>query len=450
MALDWLKEPVSEEEPCGPDLEATDDDAFVDYFYEAESRMPERYFVPGTMGPDDPGTVFDQKSIAHKDERKTIEALLKRSRDLRLLSLQARFMILAGRLPDFAEALDGLAQVLEEFPNDVHPKDTSDRRAAIDELGGSTVAVFPLQYVNLAGSGEVTYRRYLVANGQAEPRDGEEGLNSGAMLSEIAAPGNRQAVEAAHAALTLSADALHRIKSACLRADTPFTPSLGETISTIAAIQEMMHSGRSDLVPWSAEGVQGDTEETEAAATAAEDETTEGDAAQAPEPAATAPAPTATTSVANRAAALQTLSAIEKFLATHEPASPALLLITQARLLVGRPLIEAIETLMPEAAGQTKITFGSDTGFVLHMDRLRMLTGEGSGQASAEAQGDPGPAPVITDRSGVSGLINAAEEYFRVREPASPIPVLLFKARTYLDKDFSAIVADLIPPKADG
>ncbi|MEJ6402993.1 type VI secretion system protein TssA [Yoonia sp. 2307UL14-13] len=444
MSFDWLSEPVSADAPCGPDLEATDDTAFVDYYFEAESRMPERYFMPGIKGPDDeftPGTLFDQKSISHASEKKTITELLKRSRDLRLLSVLARLMVLAGRLPDFADAVDGMALVLETFPEDVHPKDPSERRGAIEELNGSSAVIIPLHYINLSGPGEVSFRRYTVANGGAEPREGEVGLNSGAMLSELAAPGNRKNVESAHAALSKAAQALARITSACLKMEQPFTPDLSKAQAAIADLQGLIQNGRSDLAPWGADAPPAEEAPVEEAAPAAD--------AAAPEagPAIPAPAaaPVAPSSVPNRAAALQILTSLEKYLATNEPAAPALLLITQARLLVGRPLVEAIETLMPEHANKTKITFGSDSGFVLYMDRLKMLAGEGAGQAIDPAEADPGPPPDIPNRAALAPLITAVEEYFRAFEPASPIPVLLFKARTYLDKDFSAIVADLLP-----
>lgn len=447
MQFDWLAEPVSPDAPCGPDLEATDDDAFVEYYFEAESRMPERYFIPGIKSPNDeftPGTVFDPKSIPHAAEKKAITDLLKRSRDLRLLSLLARMMILAGRLPDFADAVEGTALVLEKFPDDVHPHSSSDRRGAIEELGNASVVGLPLQHINLAGAGEITYRRYTVATGQATPREGELGLNSGAMLSEIGAPGNRQAVETSHAALSRAAEALNRIKSACLRLDTPFTPGVGPTLQVIADIQGMIVNGRSDLKPWSAEASPAADEVVpDAPADLPIDDATPA----GPVPAsAAAPGPTPT--VPNRAAAIQILETVERYLATHEPAAPALLLLTQARLLVGKPLVEALETLMPEAANKAKITFGPDSGFVLYMDRLKMLAGEGAGRAETPMQEDPGPVPEIQNRVSIGPLIGAAEEYFRLREPASPIPVLLFKARTYLDKDFSAIVADLLPPDA--
>ena len=46
-----LLDPVSPESPCGPDLERQDDPDFLDYYFEAESRLPERYFTPG-LNPD--------------------------------------------------------------------------------------------------------------------------------------------------------------------------------------------------------------------------------------------------------------------------------------------------------------------------------------------------------------------------------------------------------------
>jgi type VI secretion system protein ImpA len=119
----------------------------------------------------------------------------------------------------------------------------------------------------------------------------------------------------------------------------------------------------------------------------------------------------------------------------------------QAKLLIGKSLIEAIEALLPENASQTKIDFGPETGFVLHMDRLKMLAAEAASLVKPVESEDPGPAPEIATRAEVSGHIKGVEEFFRVREPASPIPLLLFRARTYLDRDFGSIVSELIPAK---
>lgn len=446
MSFDWLKDPISDDAPCGPDLEATDDAAFVDYYYEAESRMPERYFIPGIKGPNDdfmPGTSFDPTTIKHAAEKKTISALLERSRDLRLTSLLARMMVLGGQLQGFADAVTAMADLLQTFPEDVHPKDASDRRSAIDELGNNAIVAIPLQHINVAGAGEVTYRKYLAATGQSEPRQGEVGLNAGTMSSDLASPGNSKAVEEAHAALNQVADAFKHIKSACMRLDNPFTPALGPTEKTISDIQRLISEARTDLQPWSEDNAAA-VPEPDGADAATDAPVTEGEAA----PLAVAAAPVAEApagAIANRAAALQALKAIEGFMATHEPSSPSLLLVTQARLLVGRPLVEAIETLLPEQANKTKITLGEGTGFVLYMDRLKMLAGEATSQAQSLESEDAGPPPEIASRVNIAPLLTAIESFFRAKEPASPIPVLLFRARTLLDKDFTATVSDLIP-----
>ncbi len=450
--LDWLKDPISEDAPCGPDLESTDDGPFLDYYYEAESRMPERFFVPAVEAGGKvtkAAWLFDRKTIEHKSELAEITKLLKRSRDLRLLSLLARFMILSGRLPDYAIALNGLADVLEAFPDDVNPKDVSDRRGALEELGSNVSVVFPLQYAELAGPGEVSLRRQLVALGNATPRAGEDGLNTGKLSSEIAAPGNRKFVEDAHAALNSALAAMARIRSACLRNDAnPFNPAIEPAETTIKEMLALIQTGRPDLVPWSADGDTQDGGSEIAEDDDVADENVENDApVAAAKPAMVAA--TVVTKIPNRAAALATIKAIEGYFATHEPSSPALLLVTQSRLLFGKPLVEALETLLPAHAARAAIDFGAETGFVLDMGRLKMLAGEAVSQAQDISGEDAGPAPKVESRSDVAGHLSALEEFYRAREPASPIPVLLFRARTYLEKDFSSIVTEIIPVKVD-
>ena len=450
MTFEWLKDPISDEAPCGPDLESTDDGPFLDYYYEAESRIPERFFVPAV---ESGGVVtkaaelFDRKTVDHKAESAEITKLLGRTRDLRLMSLQARFMILAGRLPDFAAALEGIADMLEAFPDDVHPKDTADRRGALEELGRNVSVVFPLQYAELAGPGEVSLRRNLVAIGTATPRAGEDELNTGKLSGEVAAPGNRKHVETAHKSLNAALAALARIKSACLRNDlNPFNPAFDGTVDAIKDMLAIIQSGCPDLVPWSADGAAGSDDDDD---DAAEDGEAGDDGAPASVGAPAVAAPTVVTKIPNRAAALQTIQAVESYFATYEPSSPTLLLVTQARLLFGRPLVEALETLLPAHAERAKIDFGNDTGFVLDMGRLRQLAGEAASQAVTTESEDPGPAPQVESRSDVAGHLSALEEFYKAREPASPIPVLLFRARTYLEKDFSSIVTEIIPAQVD-
>ena len=321
---------------------------------------------------------------------------------------------------------------------------------ALEELGSNVSVVFPLQYAELAGPGEVSLRRQLVALGTANPRAGEDGLNTNKLSSEIAAPGNRKYVEEAHASLNAALSAMARIKSACLRNDlNPFNPAIEPAETTVKDMLALIQSGRPDLVPWSADS----TAQDGGSEIVADDEDVAEDAADSDAPvAATKPAMVAApvvTKIPNRAAALATIKAIEGYFATHEPSSPALLLVTQSRLLFGKPLVEALETLLPAHAARATIDFGAETGFILDMGRLKLLAGEAVSQAQDISSDDPGPAPKVESRSDVAGHLSALEEFYRAREPASPIPVLLFRARTYLEKDFSSIVTEIIPAKVD-
>jgi type VI secretion system protein ImpA len=219
MAIDWLAEAISEESPCGPDMVAKDVDAFVGYYFEAEANLPERYFVPGIRSPNDqfaPGSVFDPKTVNHAAEKATILGLLKKTRDIRLLTLLGRQQVLAGRLEGFVEALDGIAVLLETFPADVHPQNGGERRSALEELAATTTVVTPLQYINLAGSGDVSLRKYMAANGQSEKRAGEADLTTGSLVGELGQPSYKAAVDTSFRLVGQALAAIQRIKGACL------------------------------------------------------------------------------------------------------------------------------------------------------------------------------------------------------------------------------------------
>lgn len=436
----WLADAISDDAPCGPNLEATDDQAFIDYYFDAETRLPERYFTPGLKtekgeGSDD--RLFDQKSVDLKKERKNIIELLKRSRDLRLLSLLARFSVLAGKMTEFADAVEGIALLLETYPDDVHPemgKTATNRRMPLDDLGTAVTVSIPLQYVSLTGQPDVTFRRYLVATGKSQPRDGEDDITVSQITDAIAETGARAHVNGVFDALGRAANGFERIRRVCLaHEDAPFTPVFGDTPGIIDEMANMIGQVLPEL---------GATGKPDIPADPSSDATeTSEPEPQTPTP-GTGPAPSA---VPNPAAAKAVLQAVEQYFAKREPSSAAVLLITQARLLIGRPLIEALETLLPEHSKNAVIDFGKETGFALSIDRLRSLSSEiPQSPAEGEPQEIP-PVPQIDTRLDVGAQIRGVIEYYRQNEPASPIPILLRRANEYLEKDFNAIVAELLP-----
>lgn len=460
MALDWLLDPVTADQPCGPDLETTDDPEFLDYYFEAESRLPERYFTPGNPnvlgGTED--RIFDPRSVDLKRETEAITALLRRSRDLRLLSLLARFQILAGRPGDFADTLEAMALLLQHRTEAVHPQivgSASDRRGALDALSEQATVIMPLVYLQVPANSDVSWRQYMIATGAMQPRAAEADSlpDTGNLLGTIRT--QAKAVAVTHDALTRAAHALNRIAATCRgNGAAAFTPVFAATLDAIGDVQRMIAEALPELPIWSSQPDAAALPETPATGNAAEN--TADQAATAPLAPAVAPAPISETAVhiPDHASATAAIAAAERYLAMQEPSSLSLLLVVQARLLVGKSIIDAIELLMPQDAGRAEVTLGQAAGqgpgFTLDMARLKSLAQSAAPKApdSTDSIDVAATKPMtIADRNQLAGYLRAVEEFYLRNEPASPIPVLLGGARNMLTKTFHAILGEILPPK---
>lgn len=455
MAWEWLQEPVTVAEPCGPDLEKSDDPDFIDYYFEAEGRLPDRYFTPGVPnllgGSED--QLFDPRSVLLRRETESITGLLQRSRDLRLLSLLARFQILAARPADFAETLEAVADLLALRGDLVHPQiqtTTSERRGALDALAEQTTVIMPLVHLPFLNNADISYRSFLVADGAAEPRmsEAEQTATTGDIVSTLKNAANVAPLTALHTALSRAAQAYARIITLSRgHPSHPFTPDFSAVFATIADLQKLIAEALPNLAPWSA------------ADTAPEPTATDEDV---PPPSSDEPAqllqpaslPQAgSVHIASHAQASAVIGAAEGYLALNEPSSLSLLLVTQARLLVGKSLVEAIELLRPHEAERAALNLGRGLGFSLDMSRLRMLA-QSAPQTRVEGAdrgtGDSGSlgetkSVVIADRGQLASNLRGVEEFYMRNEPASPVPVLLGSARTMLTKTFDAILGELLP-----
>lgn len=440
MDIDALLKPISDDAPCGPDLNAGMDPAYEDYYFGALERIPTFYFRPGVDRPDgsrSPDQIFDASSVDHAAEAKSIDALLARSRDLRLLVLRAQWEALAGRIGPMSEAIEGVAGLLETFGDAVHPTLESghgERRDALSDLNQSVAVVQPLMFLSLTSSGDVTLRKIRVAHGKAQPMEGEDDLAPGMMTEALSDSANRKRVEGIHTGLVRILDCLQRIDKVCKsNAQAPFSPSFQDLTQTVSEILDAINTACPDLSADIPSRTDDDDDALPDVAT---------DTPQAAPAIVEAP----TSDVANHAHAKGILEACETYYRRYEPSSAALLLVTQARLLIGKPLIEALETLLPAQAGKAIVDFGPQTGFALTADKLKALTSAAPDSAAAEASADPAPAPVaITSAAEAAGAMRSVEDYFRRAERSSPVPVLLQRARSYLEKDFQSLVDELIP-----
>lgn len=384
MNLDTFQDPITEDEPCGPDLNHDMDPEYESYYFSALGRLPSFFVQPGVERPDQsktPDRYFDSKTINFRQEAAAIKTLLERTRDLRLLTLMAQWEILTGRLAQMAETIAGIAQLLQTYPEDVHPNldnGTSDRRDALEELNQSTTIIQPLMFMELCGSDEVTLRRIHVANGKGTPLDNESELNVTAMMSALSADTNRETVEKIYASLIKISQSIRSIESTCQNhATAPFTPDLNRLKTTITELIETLIAARPSLGQSGAPLAAGDGTMDEMG----HDQMLIGTAGTNIN-ISNIPRPT----VVDHAHARQLLEACEGYFCVHEPSSGALPLITQARLLIGRPLVEALRTLLPQKATAALVDFGPKTGFQIDAERLYQLTQEATNAQQNRAQ----------------------------------------------------------------
>lgn len=441
-----LSQPLFEDAPCGPGLWAAMDAEFEEYYTGAQNRMPGFYAEPGVRRSDgsiSPDKLFDPGSVKLADEVRQIDHLLARTRDLRLLALRARWESLAGRLPGVAEAVEAMAVLLETFPETVHPVDPSERREVISELNDRISMVQALQFAPLNGSTEVTLRKLRVARKEMSPLQSEHDLDLQLLCDALVDKGRRTSVEQAYGAAVRISAALERIVRACLVMPSgPMAPQLGDVKAVVADIVTSIEGTHPELRP---------VEVKPAPAADLQVPPSMPSACQAVVPdlsTTISSIPGAGPKVTCHDHARSLLEACETYYRRHEPSSAALLVVTQARLLIGRPLLEVIEVLMPDLASRAMIDFGPATGFALGAAQLKLLSSLEADQPDKATQSEAVswmPAVVIMNPQEAADVLLAVEEYFRRVERSSPVPMLLQRARRYLNRDFQSLIDELVP-----
>src|SRR5258707_1022688 len=167
-----LTAPVSDDDPCGPDLELAGDSDYLNFLARAEGLLPASFFQA------------EKPRIALQEEFGEAKPLLAKTRDVRLVTLLAKLAILGRDIDTFGVCLAALNALLGERWDDVHPRgeggDFGIRMAALETLDDLTPVILPLQYLPLATHrryGPISQRSYMIASGEAQVREGEELLD---------------------------------------------------------------------------------------------------------------------------------------------------------------------------------------------------------------------------------------------------------------------------------
>jgi type VI secretion system protein ImpA len=416
--------PLSETDPCGSDLDLAADADYLNFFAQTEGILPSLFFSA------EDGKPFDRSAVDLPRQIDAIRPLWERSRDLRLLVMRARLVILNRDLGGFAVTIAAIAQWLDKFWDDVHPRaadgDLAARAAALGALDLPTV-VFPLQYAPLCEArriGAVTYRAWMIAAGEVKPRAGEQKHPSVAVTEAITdAPPDVLAATRRHVAM---------LKTSLGRMREIFTTRGGSLgLENLPAIIDKMQGF---VDPHAAL-----REETAARAAEGDDDTAKERTARE-----------AVGGPGSLAEAQQALAAIADYYSRLEPSSPTLPLVRQAHQLIGKSFFEVMSILVPTQMDKAAFQIGADQFFELPVGKLSKLPEGAPALEESPSSSESGGSSQYRVESRVQAiaLLEQVQRFFRHAEPSSPVPMLCDRARALAERDFMSVLREVLPKAA--
>lgn len=446
-ALAFLIAPVSDADPCGPDLELAGDPEFLQTIGRIEGLLPSAYFSR-----DDEGRLlpFDRASIDAAAELGRLKKLLEASRDLRLLTIYGRLTALDRDLAGLAAAFAGVAALLRDRWDDVHPRgndgDYALRMAVLQALDDMPTVVLPLQHVTLFESrryGPVHFRTFMVAVGEVAGREDQPGIDR-AGVDRAISEADLDSLKTTRDRLSVIRDASRMIQGTSQeRAGHEGAVALDRVpalVDRILAFLEPVILGRDPAAAVLA--IEPGPSAGPGSALVADS----GSLTAAPQP-----------RIRNHVEAVAALSAVSGYLRRFEPSSPVEPLVGQAGRLVGKSFVEVIRLLAPAGVDRATIAIGADRAFELSLDQLEAASMDETRGGSAIVEGGSteggGSGPDLSfrvaSRADTVALLQQVASFFRVAEPSSPVPLLLERAWTMVDRDFLAILRDILPNAAD-
>lgn len=425
--------PIGPDDPCGPDLDLEGDADYLNFVAHTEGILPSSFFSLDDKKP------FDRSSVDLPGRLAAIAPLLERTRDVRLMVLRARLSILNRDLAGFAESVAVMADWLDRFWDTVHPRPGGDgdvvmRVMAISELDGPMV-LFPLQYAPLfemRRQGAITYRAWMIANGEANLRPAETKLAPSAIV-EARTDAAPEALATSRQNVASVKASLDRIRSAfAVRGSSAGLEGLVSLVEKIMVFVDPSAGAQTIGI--------GPADDPTSGTGGGHDENgrpTTGAIGEAPN---------------SLSQARDALAAIADYYSSMEPSSPTLPLVRQAHQLIGKSFFEVLTILIPTQLDKAAFQIGGDQIFELPIGKLSALSAvapvAASAQESISEQATGAPRYRVGTRSQAIALLDQVQRFFRQSEPSSPIPMLCDRARALAERDFMAVLRDVLPKAA--
>jgi type VI secretion system protein ImpA len=320
-ASSWLLEPISEEFPCGENLEDTQLLASFD-----------AYRVFGQMTP-------PSGDVEWREMRNAAEEALQKSKDFRLLANYAVARLHTEGLVPFCNMLAVASQWLESYPDNVYPLIDDDailRRNALNNFSDRMAVVDALRrahFVRHQAVGAFSLRDYEIAKGYLQLAEGEGESASEAQINGALSAVDTEELQASADAFAEAMRALENIDSLMRdRGGSEAAPDIEPLVTPFkrlhAVLAEQLAQRAESAAAGSAEGAEPGS--------------------------ATGGQGVAVGSIRSRDDAIRALDAIATYFRKNEPSSPVPLFIERAKRLVDKDFLELLADIAPDALGQAK------------------------------------------------------------------------------------------------
>ena len=346
MSAGWesgqLLGPISEERPCGENLEDTELLASFDAFRLFGQSRP----LGAPVEKDEKGTPRE-KRIPKPPESpewveirdKALEALA-RSKDLRLLATLGTALLRTDGVPAFSDTLNVAAHWLDTFWSQAYPlvdEDAVLRRNALNCFADPMAVVDALRRVPLVRSrqhGTLSLRSVDIATHQLAPEKEEAQVDE---KQVTAAFGSMPIAELAHLheSVANAGAALKKIDTKMRdAAGTEATPSFEALTAQFARMGQVLRAQLASHPDSAAAGMAG------------------------VDPEGLGDGLSAGGAVTSRQEAIRALDAVADFFKRTEPSSPIPMLVGRAKRLVSKDFLEVLADVAPDAVAQARAAGG--------------------------------------------------------------------------------------------
>jgi type VI secretion system protein ImpA len=316
-----LKAPISDEQPCGEDLE---DSQLLAAF--------DAYRVFGQLTP--LGEDTDWRGIRDK----ALEGLA-RSKDLRLLTHLCAATLRIDGLQRFCDLLQVASRWFIDYPDQLFPRVDEDailRRNALNCLSDRMAildAVRRQPFVSNAQLGSFSLRQFEIATGKQPPSEADGEPPTESHLNAALAAAEDEELAAMESSLAAGVAALREIEKAMRDAHgIEEAPDFEPLLAPLEQIHRLLAAQIAARAAHAASLTSDDVAGTESGASVV----------------------IGVGSIRSREDAVRALDAVTEFFRRNEPSSPVPLFVERAKRLVAKDFLEVLADMAPDALAQAK------------------------------------------------------------------------------------------------